>query len=172
MHSAHASLHFHHCIIISRGQRCQMSPLTAKEKKIDRRFELKNLQDQPLLINLLFAVLKCCNPGREWLVPLHEKMDFFEEPEPLSFLPSVTDTATAMRKHSENSNHQASLPFFYVRWLSGICQMATTLRAWVKPSLGTLRDGIFYEISHLACWFQIQNSKLKVTWAMQLNILL
>ena len=94
-----------HSGIISGGQRCQMPPTKSQW--------------------FSFSVWKwrfssCCrkpnkHPVKEIWQPclrmisasLHEKMDFFEEPPP--FLPSsVTDTATTMRKHSENSNHQAS----------------------------------------------------------------
>lgn len=77
-----------------------------------------------ITLSLEMKVLLCCRTPNKHLAieiwqpcfrvisaSLHEKMDFFEEPPPSfpSFLPSsITDTATAMRKHSENSNHRAS----------------------------------------------------------------
>ena len=72
----------------------------------------------------------------EWLVPLHEKMDFFWRAAALR----VTDTAaTAMRKHSENSNHQASEQAFLLcrMTLRHLSVGSHTLRAWVKPGLRT-----------------------------------
>ena len=102
--------------IISCGQRCQVPAATPSQRKMVWSLELKRICSVPPVrsdsINL-HQYIEIWQPWSRLIsASFHEKMDFFEEPP--SFLPSVTDTATAMRKHSENSNHQASKPFFYV----------------------------------------------------------